>query len=234
VTATHAKAGGSRKWQNLAYLVGLCVGLGIMAFTVFPIGEWLHAKGPMNTGHTTLACTACHKHAPGSFRQQIQANLRHAIGRRTLPAFFGRLPVGNAECMACHERPNDRHPVYRFLEPRFSEAREALRPHQCVSCHTEHQGRRVTSAKIDYCVNCHKETRLKKDPIDVSHEDLIARKQWDSCLGCHDFHGNHIMQTEKSFDKRTPPEKIRAYFDGGPSPYGTTLHYKAKQSGQDG
>jgi hypothetical protein len=201
---------------------------------MFPAGEWFHAKGPMNTGHGKLACGACHKNAPGSFRQQIQANLRHALGWREVPALFGRLPVGNADCLACHERPNDRHPVYRFLEPRFSQARETLRPHQCVSCHAEHQGRRVTLAAIDYCVNCHKDTRLKKDPIDVPHADLIVRKQWDSCLGCHDFHGNHIMQTEKSVDKRTPAEKIRAYFDGGSSPYGTNLHYKAKQDGQDG
>ncbi|MBZ0170170.1 hypothetical protein MELA_02430 [Candidatus Methylomirabilis lanthanidiphila] len=229
---TGAKAGGPRTWQNRAYLVGLCVGLGITAFTVLRIGEWFHAKGPMNTGHSKLGCAACHKNAPGSFRQQIQANLRHAFGRRAVPAFFGRLPVGNADCMACHERPNDRHPVYRFFEPRFSQARETLRPHQCVSCHAEHKGRRVTLTAIDYCVNCHKDTRLKKDPIDVPHADLIARKQWDSCLGCHDFHGNHIMQIEKSVEKRTPPEKIRAYFDGGSSPYGTNLHYKAKQDGQ--
>ncbi len=190
----------------------------------------------MNTGHDKLACTTCHRDAPGSFRQQIQANLRYVFGRREASVSFGRLLVGNTDCMACHERPNDRHPVYRFLEPRFSQAREKLRPHQCVSCHAEHQGRRVTLAEIGYCVNCHKDTRLKKDPIDVSHADLIAGKQWDSCLGCHDFHGNHIMQVEKSVDKRTPTEKIRAYFDGGSSPYGTNLHYKAKQDGkgQDG
>lgn len=205
-----------------------------MAFTVLPAGEWFHAKGPMNTGHGKLACATCHKNAPGSFRQQIQANLRHALGWREVPAFFGRLPVSNADCMACHERPNDRHPVYRFLEPRFSRARETLRPHQCVSCHAEHHGKRVTLGEIGYCVNCHKDTRLKKDPIDVPHADLIARKQWDSCLGCHDFHGNHIMQTEKSVDKRTSTKRIRAYFDGGSSPYGTNLHYKAKQDGQDG
>lgn len=230
-----AKFGGARKWQNRAYAIGFCLGLAILAFTVLPVGEWFHARGPMNTGHGKLTCAACHKNAPGSFRQQIQANLRHAFGRREGPApFFGRLPVGNADCLACHERPDDRHPVYRFLEPRFSQAREKLRPHQCVSCHAEHHGRRVTLAETGYCVNCHKDTRLKKDPIDVSHADLIAGKQWDSCLGCHDFHGNHIMQTEKSVDKRTPKEKIRAYFDGGPSPYGTTLHYKAKQDGQDG
>jgi len=230
----HAKTGGQRKWQNRAYLIGIGLGLGITVFTALPVGEWFHAKGPMNTGHGKLACVACHKNAPGSFRQQIQANLRRALGRREVTAPFGRLPVGNADCMACHERPNDRHPVYRFLEPRFSRVRDTLGPHKCVSCHAEHHGRRVTLAETGYCVNCHKDTRLKHDPIDVPHTDLIARKQWDTCLGCHDFHGNHIMQTEKKIEKRVRTEVIRVYFDGGPSPYGANLHYKAKRDRQDG
>lgn len=229
-----AKAGRTRRWQNQAYLTGLCVGLAAWAFSVLPIGEWFHAKGPMNTGHEQLACTACHKDAPGSFRQQIQANVRYALGQRETSAAFGRLPVGNENCLGCHERPNDRHPVYRFLEPRFAQAREKLRPHQCASCHAEHHGQRVTLAETGYCVQCHKNTKLKKDPIDVSHADLIALKQWDSCLGCHDFHGNHIMKTERSVDKRTPVEKVRAYFGGGPSPYGEARYHKAKKEAGDG
>jgi len=229
-----AKAGRTRRWQNQAYLAGLCVGLLAWAFSVLPAGEWFHAKGPMNTGHGRLACAACHKNAPGSFRQQIQANVHYALGRRATSAAFGRLPVGNENCLACHERPNDRHPVYRFLEPRFAEAREKLRPHQCVSCHAEHHGKRVTLAETGYCAQCHKDTRLKKDPIDVSHADLITMKQWDSCLGCHDFHGNHIMKTAQSIDKRTPVAAIRAYFGGGPSPYGAVLYHKAKKGAGDG
>jgi len=229
-----ANTGKTRKWQNQAYLAGACVGLAAWVFSAFPAGERLHAKGPMNTGHGQVACAACHQDAPGSFRQQIQANLRYAFGRRETPATFGRLPVGNENCLACHERPNDRHPVYRFLEPRFAPVREKLKPHQCASCHAEHHGKRVTLAETGYCVNCHKDTRLKKDPVDVSHADLIARKQWDSCLGCHDFHGNHIIKSETVIDKRIPVEKIRAYFDGGPSPYGDALYHKAKKEGQDG
>jgi len=223
-----------RKWQNLAYLAGVCVGLAVLLFTLLPAGEWLHAKGPMNTGHGTLACTACHKDAPGSFRQQIQANVRYLFGLRQSSAAFGRLPVGNENCLACHERPNDRHPVYRFLEPRFAKARASLGPHQCASCHAEHAGQRVTLAESGYCRYCHKDTRLRKDPLDMPHADLIARKQWDTCLGCHDFHGNHIMSAERSVEKRIPAEKVHLYFDGGPSPYGTNLHHKTKRRGQDG
>lgn len=229
-----ANAGRPRIWQNRAYIAGLGAGLAVLAFNVLPAGEWLHAKGPMNTGHETLACASCHKNAPGSFRQQIQANLRHALGLRAASATFGRLPVGNENCLACHERPNDRHPVYRFLEPRFAQARQKLSPHQCVSCHAEHHGRRVTLAQTGYCSQCHKDTKLKKDPIDVSHADLIAMRQWDTCLGCHDFHGNHIMKTERRLDKRAPAEQVKAYFDGGPPPYGDALYHKAKKEAEDG
>jgi hypothetical protein len=229
-----SKAVKPRKWQNLAYLAGACLGLAVLASNALPAGERWHAKGPMNTGHENLSCAECHQDAPGSFRQQIQANVRYALGLRETPAAFGRLPVGNGQCLACHERPNDRHPVYRFLEPRFAPARAKLRVHQCAACHAEHQGKRVTLAEFGYCAQCHKDTRLKKDPLDVSHADLIAAKQWGSCLGCHDFHGNHIMQTEKSLDKRVPAERLRAYFDGGPSPYGDARHHKAKKGAHDG
>lgn len=230
----NAKAGNPRKRQNLAYWLGACLGLAILMFNALPAGEQFHAKGPLNTGHETLSCAACHQNAAGSFRQQIQANLRYALGQRDAPVDFGRKPVGNEACLGCHERPNDRHPVYRFLEPRFAQARDKLRPHQCASCHAEHNGKRVTLAEIGYCVQCHKDTKLRKDPLDVSHADLIAGKRWDTCLGCHDFHGNHIMKTEKSVEKVFPPEKIRAYFDGGTSPYGSARHHKAKKEAENG
>jgi len=78
--------------------------------------------------------------APGSLRQQTQANLRNALGLCDHLADFGKLTVTNESGLGCHERPNDRHPVYRFLEPRFLKARVSLRPQLCVSCHTEHKG----------------------------------------------------------------------------------------------
>lgn len=229
-----ARAGRSRRRQNLAYLAGICAGLLVLGLFLFPAGEKLHARGPMNSGHEDLQCASCHKDAPGSARQQIQANLRFILGQRDKPADFGHSPVGNEACLACHERPNDRHPVYRFLEPRFAKVRESLRPHRCTSCHAEHNGKRVTLAEVGYCVNCHKETKLRKDPVDVPHERLIALKLWETCLGCHDFHGNHIMKTAKSVENVIPPERIRAYFEGGPSPFGDARYHKAKKEVHDG
>ena len=219
----------ARKPQQLAYKLGIVIGLVVLIVLLSPAYDKFHIRGPMNSGHDKLKCGSCHQDAPGSLRQQIQANLRYALGRRERLADFGHLDVGNESCLDCHERPNDRHPVYRFLEPRFLKARENLRPQFCVSCHTEHKGKRVTRADIGYCVNCHKKTKLRKDPLDVPHDRLIALKRWESCLGCHDFHGNHIMETTKAVEQVIPAEKIRAYFLGGASPYGDDRHYKAKK-----
>ena len=218
-----------RKPQHLAYKLGIIVGVLSLSVLLLPRYDTLHVRGPMNSGHDTLKCAPCHQDAPGSFRQQIQANLRYALGLRGRLADFSHQAVSNSNCLACHERPNDRHPVYRFLEPRFLKARKNLSPQRCVSCHAEHTGQRVTLAEIGYCVNCHKKTRLRKDPLDVPHDRLIALKRWESCLGCHDFHGNHIMKTKKTVEGIIPAEKIRAYFQGGASPYGDDRHYQAKK-----
>jgi hypothetical protein len=219
----------TRKPQDLAYKLGIMMGLIGLAILSLPAYDNYTSRGPMNSGHDTLKCKSCHQDAPGSLRQQIQANLRYVLKLRDQLADFSHQAVTNESCMDCHERPNDRHPVYRFLEPRFLKAREKLRPQLCVSCHTEHKGRRVTLAEIGYCVNCHKKTKLRKDPLDVPHDRLITLNRWESCLGCHDFHGNHIMETKKTVEDIIPAERIRAYFQGGPSPYGDDRHYKAKK-----
>jgi len=63
----------------------------------------------------------------------------------------------------------------------------------------------------------------------VPHDRLIALNRWESCLGCHDFHDNHIMKAPKTVEQIIPAEKIRAYFQGGTSPYGDERRYTAKK-----
>lgn len=87
----------------------------------------------------------------------------------------------------------------------------------------------MTLETPDYCRNCHEKTKLRNDPLDISHANLIVQKQWETCLGCHDFHGNHIMKTARSIDDAIPPKKILAYFRGGDSPYGNKVRYPAKK-----
>lgn len=219
----------NRNRQNIGYTVGIMAGCACLILLLLPNQERLHVRGPMNSGHENFKCKSCHKSASGTVRQQIQASLNYWLGRRATPVDFGHRDVTNDICLTCHERPEDRHPVYRFLEPRFSKAREKLHPEFCISCHLEHQGRRVTLKETTYCAACHEETRLKKDPINVSHARLIESDRWETCLGCHDFHGNHIMNTKTIVEDSWEPEKIRAYFEGGCSPYPETLRQKAKK-----
>lgn len=198
---------------------GVLVGLAITAWLHAPGQAHLRAPGPMNSGHGDVACESCHREAPGSTRQQLQTVARHWLGRDAKPVDVGFRAVGNAECESCHVRPDDRHPVYRFLEPRFAEARAAIHPEQCTSCHREHAGVRVTVADGTYCRQCHGDLAVKSDPLDVPHRDLVQTQRWDSCLGCHDFHGNHGMTSPTRIVDAIPPAAIRTYLRGGASPY---------------
>lgn len=194
----------------------------------WPGNEHLSAAGPMNPGHDGLACESCHRPAPGTLRQQLQANARFAVGMRDAPVDFGERRVENADCTSCHDRPFDRHPVSRFVEPRFAEARAALTVQRCEGCHKEHTGTRV-SAPVDYCVQCHSDLQLASDPLDHSHADLVQEQRFDTCLGCHDFHGNHVMRPAREISRIIPVAQLESYFAGGASPYPAQLRRPAKQ-----
>jgi hypothetical protein len=198
--------------------------------------ETFHARGPMNSGHATLACGDCHREAPGTVRQQLQAAASATLLSATdAPVVdVGYREVTNTECLACHVRTDDRHPVFRFLEPRFAAARDALHPERCESCHREHAGVRITIVEQTYCRHCHAETALDDDPLDVTHRELVATQRWDSCLGCHDFHGNHAMKAPRRLADRIPAAQTQAYFDGGPSPYGPAVRRATQQPKQEG
>lgn len=172
----------------------------------------------MNTGHEKLACEECHEPADGSIRQQIQANLGYLLGQRSTIATFNFESPDNTDCLACHNRNNDKHPVYRFNEPRFLQARNEIQPQYCVSCHTEHTGVRVSSDP-ENCKHCHEEIEIKEDPLDIPHSDLIKLKDWDTCLACHDFHGDHVMKTATNTEDMIDKTLIKEYFLGGKDPY---------------
>ncbi|MGI9331903.1 MAG: hypothetical protein ACR2RL_01980 [Gammaproteobacteria bacterium] len=79
----------------------------------------------------------------------------------------------------------------------------------------------------------HEETRLKNDPLDITHAALIAAERWQTCLGCHDFHGNHVMKTKARVAEIWPHPQLQAFFAGGPSPYPQTLYHKATDGIRD-
>jgi hypothetical protein len=217
-----------RQRQQMGYAVGLLAGGLCLTLLCWPGLAHLHARGPMHSGHAALACHACHQRAPGTMRQQIQAKVKYLLGWRRTGVDLGHQPVGNATCLACHNRPTDRHPVFRFNEPRFAEVRAQLQPQFCPSCHQEHTGKRVTQAPT-FCVACHQDLSLKHDPLTMPHGELIATGQWHSCLGCHDFHGNHVMPRQTVVTEALPLSQILAYFEGGATPYSAHKHYTAKK-----
>jgi hypothetical protein len=90
-------------------------------------------------------------------------------------------------------------------------------------------GRRVTLEQTGYCENCHEDTKLRRDPVDVPHERLVADDRWETCLGCHDFHGNHMVTTEKTLRDAIVAARVRAYFQGGASPYGRERRHEPKR-----
>lgn len=216
-----------KKQALFGYALGLVVAIFILF--VLPVDDRWHTLGTANTGHETLECTDCHMSAPGSFRQQIQANVKAFLGLRETGTDFGYADVTNATCLSCHARPNDSHPVFRFNEPRFVDARRAIQPQRCESCHLEHQGRRVTIGAT-FCVHCHTDLDLADDPIDVPHVNLVASEDWQSCLGCHDFHGNHRRQVPVRMADAISVPLIEAYFQDDDSPYSTERFYGAKES----
>lgn len=216
--------------RRLGALLGAGLGSFAVAVMLWPGQQRLRTPGPMNVGHGELDCASCHRAAPGTTRQQLQANARSVLGLRAASVDFGLSRVSNEACRACHDRPDDRHPVYRFLEPRFADARAALAPHECTSCHGEHAGRRAT-VEPDACRHCHGELALEHDPISTPHAELVATGAWSTCLGCHDFHGNHASEPPTALADALAPADIRDYLAGGPSPYGAVRHPATREDG---
>lgn len=198
---------------------GLALGALALVWLGCPANAQLHAPGPMNTGHADLACEDCHREAPGNTRQQLQNAAHVWLGGDGAPVDVGYRTVDNAACAACHDRPDDRHPSFRFLEPRFALARAELAPERCVACHREHAGARVTVEDPGFCRHCHDPIEVEHDPLDVSHLTLVADRRWDSCLGCHDYHGNHALTPPRVLVEAIAPARILTYFTGDVSPY---------------
>ena len=221
-TANVAPIGGTTRRRRHGWLAGAALSLALMLVLLAPQQVHSRAPGPMNVGHEALTCEHCHVPAQGTIRQQLQANSRYWLGFRASPVDFGSGDVRNSDCLACHERPFDRHPVFRFEEPRFAEARRELGVNECQSCHAEHRGAKVV-VEATYCKQCHSKLKLARDPIDVTHEELVTGARWETCLGCHDFHGNHERTTPEKLDAALSPARVASYFAGSSSPYGEAL-----------
>jgi hypothetical protein len=67
---------GFRYKNRLGYAAGALIGiLCLLLLLADNYADW-HSPGLANSGHEKLKCSDCHRLAPGSVRQQIQANLK--------------------------------------------------------------------------------------------------------------------------------------------------------------
>ena len=80
----------------------------------------------------------------------------------------------------------------------------------------------------NFCVACHQDLTVKNDPIDVPHVTLIAGERLVTCLGCHDFHGNHTAEPQVTLAAAYDEAEILDYLAEGASPYGSDKIYEAK------
>jgi len=210
--------------------IGLAAALPVALLSVVILasgsGESLISQGPIQAGHADVGCIQCNLPAPGSIRQQMQQNVRYLVGATQNHADFGYQPVTSEGCLACHQRPNERHPIYRFREPRFQVAVGEINATTCLGCHSEHRDERVAVEPV-FCKSCHAELTLKLDPLDVTHDQLIARKDWASCLGCHDFHGNHRAAVPIRRLDALKLDALLAYLKNGTDPYANEKIYQA-------
>ena len=216
-----------RQRYNRGYLLGIIVSAFILLLMFSPLLDSFRIGGPMLVGHENLQCIACHKKAQGSLRQQLQANVQYLLHNRPQSTSVGFRPVENSQCVHCHDRPNDRHPVYRFLEPKYRKVRENIGAHTCAACHREHSNKRLT-VKPDFCQHCHDELAIQKDPLETTHAQLIDQQRWSSCLTCHDYHANHKMKTPDTPSQAVSITDLENYFNRGKQAYPGKIIHKAK------
>jgi len=215
-----------RQRQFIGIISGVLIGAGIFYFLTLKSSEEYVSLGPANTGHDDLSCVVCHADATGNLGQQLQSNISYAVGVRKSSVDFGTKDVTADNCLQCHDRPNDRHPIYRFEEPRFKDALKNIDATTCITCHSEHHGERVTLPAGDFCINCHQDLEVENDPLDIEHKLLIAKGEWSTCLQCHDFHGNHKYHVPEKMKDTIPVKNVLDYFKGGKDPYGDVKKYK--------
>ena len=211
-----------RSARSWSYVAGALLAL-LPLLLLLPALQDLRPHGHPNVGHEQLKCVSCHVESSATARQTFQAKVKHAVGLRQTGAVMGMLPVTSATCIQCHANPDDTHATNRFLEPRFDQARADTGAQLCVSCHREHSGARVTVPTANYCVSCHQDMKIKNDKTSPTHELLVQQKRWNTCLQCHDYHGNHRFNAPLRLKDATTLEVLNRYLKDGPSPFGDSV-----------
>ena len=53
------------------------------------------------------------------------------------------------------------------------------------------------------------------------------QNKWDTCIQCHDFHGNHEMQVPEAIKDTISKKELNDYYRGGDDPFGDVKTYMA-------
>ena len=72
-----------KKQAKFGYYLGAIAAVFSLLVYATPGREAWHNAGPATPGHESFACAECHVEAPGTVRQQLQANARAALGTLT-------------------------------------------------------------------------------------------------------------------------------------------------------
>jgi len=203
--------------------VGVLLTLILFVVINSPQQEQFLSPGGDREMHEGMACHQCHQTAPGSVRQQVQANVHHWLGLRESGAAFITEPVDSNDCQDCHEMPNNRHPEHRMVHSEYFDLRENLSQHECSGCHDHHSSINLVHS-MNFCMHCHDVWGNKEDTITPKHTTLIAEERWETCLQCHEFHGSHGYKSPLLLSEAIPVEEVQMYLDGAaPAPYGNLL-----------
>ncbi len=178
-----------------------------------PEHEKWNSPGSQRDMHEKHACELCHQPAVGTIRQQVQANLKYWLGFREHGADFVTVPIQSSDCLDCHRNEDDPHAGHLFLEPRYAETRDLIKPQDCSGCHSHHSGK-VSVRGGNFCFHCHQDLSITGDQTVPTHKELVADEQWQSCLQCHDYHGNHDGEVPLNLEQASSLEKIRNYLEG--------------------
>jgi hypothetical protein len=69
---------------------------------------------------------------------------------------------------------------------------------------------------------------VKEDTIEPTHALLVASERWETCLSCHDFHGNHIRTTPTRLEDGAAEAAVARYLAGGQDVYGSEVRFPAR------
>ena len=79
----------------------------------------------------------------------------------------------------------------------------------------------------NYCRSCHENTEIKDDRWILSIRIYSEMENGNTCLQCHDFHGNHIYEVPQKMKDTIPLLEVQNYLKGEKVIYSTRKHHKA-------